>query len=162
MAPDRDVRSPRRIWAFPWRMLIVALLILPFSNRSLAQDSTRHQQPQRSPGGALIRSAIIPGWGQLYNHRYVKAVIFFGAESYFVYKFYDEHQALDDISGESRRESAKYDRNTWAWRFLAGYVINIADAYVDAHLAGFPEDESLDLNFQPLKKGWLFSLDFSF
>jgi len=36
------------------------------------------------PTGALIRSAIIPGWGQLYNRKYIKYVIYSGLELFFV------------------------------------------------------------------------------
>lgn len=144
------------------QMVMLTVILVIAATNIKAQDSTNTTTTQHlpSPRGALIRSAIIPGWGQLYNHKFVKAIGFFGLESFFVYKYYDLNKQLAYISGD-RRSGLKYDRNTWAWRFLAGYVINLADAYVDAQLAGFPKNDSLDLNFMPTRKGWLFSFQFS-
>ncbi len=140
-------------------LLLVIVLFIFRPNGILAQDSTKtHKLP--SPRGALFRSVILPGWGQAYNHKYLKAVGFFAVEGYFVYKFYDENRSLQDITDQNQRSQIKYDRNTWAWRWLAGYVICIADAYVDAQLAGFPSDNSLSLNVHPLHKGWLFAIRF--
>jgi len=34
----------------------------------------------KSPTGAMIRSLLFPGWGQLYNKKYFKAILVFGAE----------------------------------------------------------------------------------
>ncbi|HED08391.1 MAG TPA: hypothetical protein ENI57_09775, partial [Ignavibacteria bacterium] len=32
----------------------------------------------KSPMGAVLRSAILPGWGQIYNESYIKAPIIWG------------------------------------------------------------------------------------
>ena len=39
------------------------------------------------PKAAAIRSAILPGWGQLSIHKPIKAALFFGAESFLMYQF---------------------------------------------------------------------------
>ena len=142
-------------------LYFVMILFIPLSQILYAQDTTRTDQTLPSPRGALFRSVIVPGWGQAYNHKYLKAVGFFAVQGYFAYKFYDENTVLQDITDQNQRDQVKYDRNTWAWRFLAGYVICLADAYVDAQLASFPTDDSVSLNFHPLHKGWLVALNIS-
>ena len=40
-----------------------------------------------NPKGAMIRSAIIPGWGHLYVKKPAKAAIYFSLEAYHLYQF---------------------------------------------------------------------------
>ena len=42
-----------------------------------------------SPRGATIRSAIIPGWGQIYNKKYWKVPLVYGAIGFPAYLFFD-------------------------------------------------------------------------
>ena len=72
------------------RGLIVALLIIfygffgCFAQEMPSLDSTRKVI---RPRAALIRSAIIPGWGQVYNKKPLKGLLYLSVESYFVYNF---------------------------------------------------------------------------
>jgi len=72
------------------RGLVVSLLITVcgffgcFAQEMPALDSTRKLI---NPRAALIRSAIIPGWGQLYVHKPVKAAIYVFLEVYHLYQF---------------------------------------------------------------------------
>jgi len=44
-------------------------------------DSTKLAPPlEKSPTGAMLRSALIPGWGQWYSDQKLKAVIVFSIE----------------------------------------------------------------------------------
>ena len=71
--------------------------------------------------------SFVPGLGQIYNKKYIKAIGFLGAE-YFVIKRLIEYEKIDRIG----------KRNTYAWWTFGIYVLNILDAYVDAHLSTFP------------------------
>lgn len=144
------------------KVLFFILIGLLSCKTTLAQEEESEEELP-PPGKVLLRSAIIPGWGQLANKKYLKAIGFFGANSYFVYKFFDMNQNIQQVSGEEK-EQLEYNRNTWAWRFLAGYLLCLTDAYVDAQLAGFPEDEEdfVDLDFAPVHKGFIMNLSVSF
>ena len=49
---------------------------------------------KRSPKGAMIRSLILPGWGQIYNRKFIKALVFLGGETYFMSRFLDLNDEL--------------------------------------------------------------------
>ena len=80
----------------------------------------------RNPRLAWKLSAV-PGLGQLYNGKYLKAIGFVAAEYTAVNRF-NEYKESDHIG----------PRNTYAWWIFGLYVWNILDAYVDAQLSTFP------------------------
>ena len=69
----------------------------------------------------------IPGLGQIYNGKYVKAIGFMGAEYFVVNRFI-----------ELKKENRIGLRNTYAWWTFGLFVWNMLDAYVDAQLSTFP------------------------
>ena len=95
-------------------------------------DTTTHADSVmvKSPMGAMVRSMVLPGWGQWYNERPIKGAVIFSTELFLggamVY--------------EQRRNLDHQQRNTYFLWFLGVFLYNIADAYVDAHLYGFEED----------------------
>lgn len=105
------------------------------------------------PMVALFKSMAIPGWGQLGNKRYVKAAIFAGFQTWFVYsavKFGGEaSDARDAWSSETSLvernrlydiyEDKRGQRNKFTWFAVICSFISMFDAYVDAHLSGSPE-----------------------
>ena len=52
---------------------------------------------QHSPRKAAIRSAIIPGWGQIYNKKYWKAPIVWGALGITGYIFFNNLHTYQDL-----------------------------------------------------------------
>ncbi len=84
----------------------------------------------KSPMGAMVRSMVVPGWGQWYNERPIKGAIIFSTELFLGGAMvYEQRRTLDH-----------QQRNTYFLWFLGVFLYNIADAYVDAHLYGFEED----------------------
>jgi len=116
-----------------------------------------------SPGGAALRSFILPGWGQAANHKWVKTVLFLGAYSGFWASSISFHQdRMDAVGGynaavtDSARSywKAKFDRATAArngkyWMAGLTLVLAMADAYVDAALANFDQRMDADVGFVP-------------
>lgn len=69
-----------------------------------------------SPRNAAIRSAIIPGWGQIYNKKYWKLPIVYGALGFTGYIFFYNLQTYRELKfayagrvEATRGDSAKYD-----------------------------------------------------
>lgn len=114
----------------------------------------------KSPTGAAIRSALLPGLGQFYNESYWKIPIILGLSGYLVYgwisnndlfvKYRDQYaksMTQSNLSGDVNlklyREFYRDRRDTYAWWFGVLYLVQIADAYVDAHLFDFNVSEEV-------------------
>lgn len=119
------------------------------------QDSTIQSQVfvmQKSPWGAVVRSAVLPGWGQIYNESYWKAPIVWGVMGWFVYNWVDNNNNYIDyknlyiITGKSLdleyRNFYRDQRDEFAIYFALTYFLTLVDAYVDAHLFDFSVGEN--------------------
>ncbi len=130
-----------------------------------------------APSKAAFYSAVLPGLGQVYNKKYWKVPIVWGAlgAGIYAYTFYDnqynefrtafkrrragfvDDQFIDVIPlpGDDRLErlqNAKQNERDLALLVtIIIYALNIIDANVDAHLKQFniSDDLSWDLNLQP-------------
>ena len=134
----------------------------------------------QNPTVGLFKSMVVPGWGQLGNHRKTKAVIFAGLDAWFIgaaihygkqaSDFRDRYDAAIDI--DNRNElydlymDRKDERNKFTWFAVIITFISMFDAYVDAHLSGYPakiEDNELSADIRPMEDGTLaaaITLDF--
>lgn len=119
----------------------------PIANETARPDSVHHRA---SPFSVMARSAVLPGWGQLYNHKPIKATVVFGGEGFLWYKAWTEFQKEQDAAeaGDQAGKDRHYNlKVNYIWWAIAAHLLQMADAYVDAHLAGFdagfaPEDAS--------------------
>ena len=134
-------------------LFIILLNISLFSQKdtSAVQDTTRISSDifimQKSPWGAVGRSAILPGWGQIYNESYWKAPVIWGVMGWFVYAWVDNNNKYNDYkdlytqTGDASyldyRDFHRDQRDEFAIYFLLTYFLNLVDAYVDAHLFDF-------------------------
>lgn len=139
-------------------LLIILLNLSLFSQQDTTeiQDTTTISSDvfvmQKSPWGAVARSAIIPGWGQIYNESYWKAPVVWGVMGWFVYGWIDNNNNYNDYkylysqTGESNyqeyRDFYRDQRDEFAIYLLLTYFLNLVDAYVDAHLFDFSVDEN--------------------
>lgn len=124
-----------------------------------------------SPKGAFIRSAIIPGWGQVYNKKPVKGLVLLSAEGYFLYNFFYYNRIYDyvkttketlgvetwvGLTEEEKKAQVlavtgyeltlnswrpREKRNKYGWWSLGTYLFGLLDAVVDAHLINFPKGD---------------------
>lgn len=102
---------------------------------------------QKSPWGAVLRSAILPGWGQFYNQSYLKIPVVWGVLGWLGYqwnqnnKYYRQSQDLynqtNNINYLSYKTFYQDQRDLFAIYFGLAYVLNLVDAYVDAELFDF-------------------------
>ena len=130
-----------------------------------------------APSKAAFYSAVLPGLGQVYNKRYWKVPIVYGAlgAGIYAYTFYNgEYQRFrtafkrrragftDDefidvipLPGNDRLErlqnAKQNERDLSLLVTIIIYALNIVDANVDAHLKQFniSDDLSWDMNLQP-------------
>ncbi len=132
-----------------------------------------------SPKVAIIRSAILPGWGQATNKKYWKIPIVYGAlgttayiffknikqfkEANAAYKNSIDKDATNDYlipepyySVRSQPERIKTFRNEVRQNidysvlfFIAFWGLNVVDAAVDAHLKTFDVSDNLSFQIKP-------------
>lgn len=135
--------------------------------RNINHTDSLTQTMLRSPLKASLYSAILPGLGQLYNKKYIKAPIVLGvigAGIGFI-KYYDNrynkyHKAyLAELSGQKHQfsdvagispkvlanaqDSERRNRDYAIVLTSLAYLLNIVDATVDAHLSIFDKDKDL-------------------
>ena len=130
-----------------------------------------------NPGKAAMRSAIIPGWGQVYNKKYWKVPIIYAAlgitagvffynlntyqdtrEAYTIrytmdtanyYKIPDYLQPISTESLRYYRDSYRQAMDYSILLFLLFWGLNVVDAAVDAHLKSFDVSPDLSMQFKP-------------
>lgn len=122
------------------------------------QMDTLVYKMQKSPLGAVLRSAILPGLGQIYNESYWKVPVVWGFLGYYGYEWTrqnnDYHtyaqQYKEVLAGLRQGNAANYkrvrdfyrdQRDLFAIYFGIAYALNLLDAYVDAQLFDFSVDE---------------------
>jgi hypothetical protein len=133
--------------------------------------------PGKSPLGAVIRSAILPGLGQFYNEAYWKVPVVLGLTGFLIYGVVTEHSTYTEYrdlyeasitsdfpSGDLRlklfREFYRDRRDTYAWWLLIAYLFQIADAFVDAHLYSFDVSGVDTIQLLPAANGLRLQLRF--
>lgn len=145
---------------------------------SVTADSSRKKNPQVfNPRTATLRSAILPGWGQIYNKKYWKLPLVWGAlgttagiyfynvknyrslrEAYIYLTDTDPgndsqvnplYRNLSAESIRSYRNSFRQNVDYSVLFFLLFWGLNVVDATVDAHLKAFDVDDNLSLEIRP-------------
>ncbi len=123
---------------------------------------------RQNPTKAIFKSMLIPGWGQIGNRKYLKAGIYASLESFWVilaldYRsqandYFDKYSKSDSLSDKNEfhrlYDEKKNKRNRYYWFFGLTTFISMFDAYVDAHLSGFPiieELKPLELSIGPTR-----------
>lgn len=102
---------------------------------------------RKNPTSALLRSAALPGWGQFYNEKPLKGIIFGTVEIGLAVWLVQEHLAAERarkdylISGDPADEASYYShrnrRLDLIWYTAGAWIIGMLDAYVDAYLFSF-------------------------
>lgn len=149
----------------------IGLLLLCFATLH-AQDSLAvKKQSRHKPETATLLSVIAPGAGQIYNRKYWKAPIVWGAlgtTGYFLVNNHIEFIRFRDAFRERmegiynpeyayyqtealRSERDLFQRNRDFMIILSAgvYLLNIIDATVDGHLYHFDVSDDLSLHWQP-------------
>jgi uncharacterized protein DUF5683 len=134
---------------------------------------------KKSPWLAVLQSAVLPGLGQLYNQSYWKIPVILGLTAYLGYEIYDNtkiyHDYRDqyansqtpnnpygDLNLQALRNLYHDQRDEFIWYFAIVYVVNLVDAYVDAHLFDFDvrEDKPIRFGINPSNRSLNFHIKF--
>jgi hypothetical protein len=119
-----------------------------------SSDSTRRAAiayPRPRPYTVMLRSALVPGWGQLTNGKWWKAILVVGLEGYLagsavgagrdVSRAQDSLRAAgsyaDSLSIQISLQSARDRRAGFIWWTVGAVGLSMLDAYVDAHFKNF-------------------------
>ena len=142
-----------------------------------ATDTGKLAKEKFDPRKSTIRSAIIPGWGQIYNKKYWKlplvygalgttaGVFFYNVKNYkllrlaFIYRS-DKDTTNDKLIDpkfknlsagalRSYRNSFRQNVDYAVLFFIVFWGLNVVDATVDGHLKQFDVNENLSLEFKP-------------
>lgn len=139
------MRPPLQLLAI-WALITV--LTRPLAGQTAPPLATDEALPDSTgalpqPRTALLLG-IIPGGGQVYNRAWIKALIVVAAESYYVHQFQLNRDRFNNFDDTLPLSQGRYleKRNKYAWWVALVYLWGMLDAYVDAHLAGFPPDTS--------------------
>ncbi|MCH8299696.1 MAG: hypothetical protein IIC39_04040 [Candidatus Marinimicrobia bacterium] len=146
---------------FPYLLLLSFIFLIPSSAMAQHFEKLKFKRSletevapikSKSPKGAMIRSAIIPGWGQVYNKKYIKALVYLGGEMYFASRYISLDDKIKKITvdgiSDSIIEDKEHERNGWLWLLGAGYLLALGDAFVDAHLYGLYDDTKLSVGLR--------------
>ncbi|HMO34311.1 MAG TPA: DUF5683 domain-containing protein [Lacibacter sp.] len=134
-------------------------------------------RPPHSPRKATIRSAILPGWGQVYNKKYWKVPIVYGALGTCVgfffynrteyiaardaYRYKVDNDPSNDFLIDPRfrpvdaeairryRNDVRQNVDYSVLAFLVCWGLNVVDATVDGHLKSFEVGENLSMRIHP-------------
>ena len=103
-------------------ILILFIISIGISQEEGYIDSSKVRNPKLA-----WKLGLIPGLGQLYNGKYLKAVGF-SAGGYIAGSRFNQYRKSNNIEL----------RNTYSWWIIGLYVLSMLDAYVDAQLSTFP------------------------
>ena len=147
----------------------------------VTKEKTYHPDSLHDPHKAVMRSLMIPGWGQLYNHRWWKLPLVYGGlgllgdvvvynQKY--YKLFLKEALLREkgIVGTSQNNpllvnvsnddvvtytnSYRRDRDLGILGFLGGWGIQMIDAYIDAKfIRSYTMDNNLSFKVSPTTIG---------
>jgi len=159
--------------------LLVICLFFSGKNSNAQSDSLRllnneladtTQIKRLDPHKALFYSAVFPGLGQIYNKKYWKLPIIYGGivGAVMVVDYYQDiyvtyraelYTYLDTGSSPSGRtesdlryivDKAKRQRDYWLIISGIGYLLQIVDAHVDAHLNEFKVNKEMKISLTPM------------
>ncbi len=110
------------------KVFLIFILLISFSFGQEI-DSTKIKTPKKA---ALW--SILPGGGQIYNGKYLKAGIIIALESLAIWQSIENGQ---DYKNDNSNDIYLTDRNKYAWWAFFVHIFGMLDAIVDRHLEPF-------------------------
>jgi hypothetical protein len=123
--------------------LVTALLLIAlFPGFSGAQE-TSETPPQKPAPSSLMKSLVLPGWGQIFEKRYFEGIFFLSAEIFCLAEiltynhkgnyYYKKYQSADNSAdvGRFRDLTEQYDKKRNIFILVAAgvWALNLLDVY---------------------------------
>ncbi|MCB9232231.1 MAG: hypothetical protein H6581_11235 [Bacteroidia bacterium] len=144
----------------------------PFKELGVPDPEPEKSKPLKifDPDKAWKRSAILPGWGQFYNKTYWKPPIVYAGFGTLVYLWVFNNNnylstrtdylcSLDpncagfsSISTQTLKNEREFYRRNRDLSAIVGviwYLLNVVDAYVEAHLKDFNVTDDISMRIKP-------------
>ncbi len=143
----------------------------------IQKKATRDSLKKFNPRVATFRSAVLPGWGQIYNKKYWKlgliypalgittGVFFYNLKTYkelrqaFIYRsdtipsndvlIPAKYSSLSAESLRTYRNEFRQNIDYTVLVFLIFWGLNVIDATVDAHLKAFDVNDNISMKLKP-------------
>ena len=135
-----------------WTSLLLALLAEHPAGAAGAETDSARTDTLPSAHGALLRSAVLPGWGQFYNGRPVKGLFFGAASATALTSVVVEHRRIRSAPTPEAHQDRTARRNSRLLYLALSVALAAIDAYVDAHLADFGAEMQVEMR---RGKAWL-------
>ncbi|NIR43198.1 MAG: hypothetical protein GWN99_04610 [Gemmatimonadetes bacterium] len=132
--------------------LLVLSLLVATPRLAVAQDqpapvrldSLSFPQPPLTPGGAFIRSLVVPGWAQAELGAPTRGAFYFLAEAFSLVMLARSQIRLSqtqrsDPSNEALLDAREQQREDWIALAVFTAFFSAADGFVSVHLWGFDE-----------------------
>ncbi len=143
----------------------------------ITKEKTYHPDTLHDPHKAVMRSLIIPGWGQLYNHRWWKVPIIYAGLGLladaiaFNQRYYssilveaklrekglpgsDQYAGVSTDDIDNALASYRRDRDLSILGFVGAWGIQMVDAYIDAKfIRSYTMDNNLSIKISPSVMG---------
>ncbi|MFC1620362.1 DUF5683 domain-containing protein [Candidatus Neomarinimicrobiota bacterium] len=123
--------------------VLILIVISPLRSSVMASPFAQPDTTVRTPDPrTALLLGLIPGGGQLYNRKWVKAALIMAMDGYAITQFQQSRELFSDYHDLHPDAVNPYmdRRNRNAWRIMLFYLLGVLDGYVDAHLSTFPPD----------------------
>lgn len=143
-------------------LLACACLAAPVAARAAdgaprdTSAAARRVRWTEQPRVVMLRSLVVPGWGQWHNRAHLKAAVVAGVEGWIVGGMVSDQAAMNRVAARAHQATDLSDPNLVEYnsrldsfvsgQWLLGGVLAYAlvDAYVDAHFRTFDADFRVD------------------
>jgi len=147
-------RATKDLWTSEFAWLAGLHIYGAFDAYGIWSNNQGHNTETHSALSAIWRAAVIPGWGQIYNHEYGKAGLLYMGLIGSVVSYYSRQEMVNFHLNNLRqaRQEDDYEaastaaedilffrkkRNQYIWSTTLFYLYSLADAAVDAMLHNF-------------------------
>ena len=161
-------RASKDLWTSEFAWLAGLHIYGIFDAYGIWKSNQGHNAETHYAASAIWRAALVPGWGQIYNHEYGKAgMLYMGllgsAISYYSRQKMVEYHLMNlrraRRAGDEQAMGIAEDdilffrkkRNQYIWSTTLFYIYSLADAAVDAMLHDF--DSPAYFVMQPMFSG---------